>query len=134
MEIDRRTLLFLNEQASFGPEKLQKPRRRYSTYVTLRNLALLFVQPALAYEKKYPTRPATSSPKKLLLYIFQICLCVCSQCAIFAGYFVPMLTTQIDDNFMPTAMFALKMAIPVNLIFLLTFYGGFHCGLTLWLG
>lgn len=37
----------------------------------------------------------------------------------------------MDENFMATARFALKMAVPVNLIFLLTFYGGFHCGLYL---
>lgn len=90
--IGRSTLFFLREQASFGPSKLEEPRRRYSAYVTLRDLTSLCVQPTLVYEANSPTGPV-SSPSKRLLYIYQICSSVCAQYAIFAGCFVPLWST-----------------------------------------
>lgn len=101
----------------------------YPRNVTLRNYLDYIVAPTLVYETSYP-RTASIRLRYVAWHALQVCACVVVQFVLLMQFMVP-----IWHNSAPSERhlwwFCMKLALPSFIIWLLMFWGFFHCTLNI---
>eukprot|EP00184_Porphyridium_aerugineum_P000582 CAMPEP_0184708286 /NCGR_PEP_ID=MMETSP0313-20130426/37698_1 /TAXON_ID=2792 /ORGANISM="Porphyridium aerugineum, Strain SAG 1380-2" /LENGTH=710 /DNA_ID=CAMNT_0027169871 /DNA_START=191 /DNA_END=2323 /DNA_ORIENTATION=+ len=96
--------------------------------VTFNNFAFfMYVAPVLVYETRYP-RTSERRNSYMLNYLVQITICIIVEHIILSQLLLPVLMHS-SGSFVFDVM---KIAIPSILLWLIGFYGFFHCGLNAW--
>lgn len=100
----------------------------YPNNVTFANYTYFLFAPTLVYETHYPST-TNIRPGYVLWYAIQTLLCWVLQYLLLLQFCVPVFRSAGSVEGVELVWFIMRLAIPVFTIFLLTFWGMFHCHL-----
>lgn len=102
------------------------PKVKYPRNVTLGNLLYFIVAPILVYETGYP-RTEGVRPRYVIWHSFQLLICLVVQYVLLMQFCVPIWRTAAPKDRL--WWFSMKLALPCFFMWLLLFWGVFHCAL-----
>lgn len=108
-------------------EKKEARKVMYPTNVTPHNMLYFVVAPTLVYETSYP-RTECIRKRYVAWYSLQALLCICIQYILLAQFCIPIWQSSIPSE-RGLWWFCVKLALPTNCMWLLMFWGFFHCSL-----
>lgn len=98
----------------------------YPLNVTLENFCYFIVAPTLVYETSYPRTPCIRL-QYILWHVSQFCLCLLLQYILLMQFCVPIWKAAQESGRL--WWYSMKLALPCFIIWLLLFWGIFHCAL-----
>lgn len=98
----------------------------YPKNVTLNNLVYFILAPTLVYETHYP-RSQRVRWEYVFWHVGQVVICLIVQFIMLMQFCVPVLQESTGGGLGETVLLVMRLAIPVFIIFILTFWGFFHC-------
>lgn len=104
--------------------------RAFPKNVTVGDYVYFIVAPTLTYELNYP-RAAKVRGYYIAVHVAQLLVCVGLQYILFLQFCVPVFLATQSVSFVEIALLVLRLMNPGFGIFLLMFYGFFHCVLSL---